>query len=111
MEEQINQLKNVEAAIEAILFAAGYPVKYEKIAEVLGLDLKSTKTIIEQMSESYNGAKSIRGLNLLLFPDTCQLSTKEQFAPYIREALARGSRYCSIQPARNEKLYRSGARS
>ena len=39
------------------------------------------------MSESYNGAKSIRGLNLLLFPDTCQLSTKEQFAPYIREAL------------------------
>ena len=87
MEEQINQLKNVEAAIEAILFAAGYPVKYEKIAEVLGLDLKSTKTIIEQMSESYNGAKSIRGLNLLLFPDTCQLSTKEQFAPYIREAL------------------------
>ena len=87
MEEQINQLKNVEAAIEAILFAAGYPVKYEKIAEVLGLDLKSTKTIIEQMSESYNGAKSVRGLNLLLFPDTCQLSTKEQFAPYIREAL------------------------
>ena len=87
MEEQINQLKNVEAAIEAILFAAGYPVKYEKIAEVLGLDLRSTKTIIEQMSESYNGTSSARGLNLLLFPDTCQLSTKEQFAPYIREAL------------------------
>ena len=87
MEEQINQLKNVEAAIEAILFAAGYPVKYEKIAEVLGLDVRSTKTIIEQMSESYNGSSSSRGLNLLLFPDTCQLSTKEQFAPYIREAL------------------------
>lgn len=87
MEEQINQLKNVEAAIEAILFAAGYPVKYEKIAEVLGLDVRSTKTIIEQMSESYNGSSSSRGLNLLLFPDTCQLCTKEQFAPYIREAL------------------------
>ena len=87
MNEQINQLKNVEAAIEAILFAAGYPVKYEKIAEVLGLDEKSTKMIIEQMSESYNGEDSERGLNLLLFPDTCQLSTKEQFAPYIREAL------------------------
>ena len=87
MNEQINQLKNVEAAIEAILFAAGYPVKYEKIAEVLGLDERSTKMIIEQMSESYNGENSERGLNLLLFPDTCQLSTKEQFAPYIREAL------------------------
>ncbi len=87
MNEQINQLKNVEAAIEAILFAAGYPVKYENIAAVLGLDVRSTKTIIEQMSESYNGAESERGLNLLLFPDTCQLCTKEQFAPYIREAL------------------------
>ena len=30
MEEQINELKNIEGAIEAILFAAGYPVKYAK---------------------------------------------------------------------------------
>ena len=87
MDEQIIEIKNVEAAIEAILFAAGYPVKYEKIAEVIGLDLHNTMTIIEHMSEDYNKADSIRGLNLLLFPDTCQLSSKEQFAPYIREAL------------------------
>ena len=87
MDEQIIEIKNVEAAIEAILFAAGYPVKYEKIAEVIGLDLHNTMTIIEHMSEDYNKADSVRGLNLLLFPDTCQLSTKEQFAPYIREAL------------------------
>ncbi len=87
MEEQLEQIKSVESAIEAILFAAGYPVKYVKIAEVLGLDLKNTKKIIEHMSEDYNGAKSKRGINLLLFPETCQLSTKEQYAPYIREAL------------------------
>ncbi|MBE6530983.1 MAG: SMC-Scp complex subunit ScpB [Ruminococcaceae bacterium] len=87
MDEQLEQIKNIEGAIEAILFAAGYPVKYTKIAEVLGLDLKNTKMIIENMSEEYNSAKSIRGVNLLLFPDTCQLCTKEQYAPYIREAL------------------------
>ena len=87
MDEQIIEIKNIEAAIEAILFAAGYPVKYEKIAEVIGLDVRNTKTIIENMSEEYNKADSIRGLSLLLFPDTCQLCTKEQFAPYIREAL------------------------
>lgn len=87
MEEQINQIKNVESAIEAILFAAGYPVKYEKIAEVLGLEVKQTKQLITHMSEEYNSESSVRGLNLLLFPDTCQLSTKEQYAPYIREAL------------------------
>ena len=87
MEEQLEQVKSIESAIEAILFAAGYPVKYVKIAEVLGLDLKNTKKIIEHMSEEYNFAKSKRGLNLLMFPETCQLSTKEQYAPYIREAL------------------------
>lgn len=87
MEEQLEQIKSLESAVEAILFAAGYPVKYTKIAEVLGLDVENTKKIIEHMCEEYNGAKSKRGINLLMFPETCQLSTKEQYAPYIREAL------------------------
>ena len=88
--EEINAtevIKDVEAAIEAILFAAGYPVKYEKLAEVLGLDVHNTKTVVEHMSEEYNSKSSKRGLNLLVFPDTCQLCTKEQYAPYIRDAL------------------------
>ena len=87
MEEQINQLKNIEGAIEAILYAAGYPVKYEKIAEVIGLDVSNTKKIISLMSESFNGENSKRGISLLMFDDTCQLCTKEQYGPYIREAL------------------------
>ncbi|MBR2354090.1 MAG: SMC-Scp complex subunit ScpB [Clostridia bacterium] len=87
MEEQINQLKNIEGAIEAILYAAGYPVKYAKIAEVLGLDIRNTKKIIQHMSEEFNGEKSKRGVYLLTFDETCQFCTKEQYAPYIREAL------------------------
>ena len=87
MEEQINQIKEIEGAIEAILFAAGYPVKYEKLADVIGLDVANTKKIISLMSDSYNGEKSKRGIALLMFDDTCQLCTKEQYGPYIREAL------------------------
>ena len=87
MNEQINQLKNIEGAIEAILYAAGYPVKYEKIAEVLGLDLRNTKKLIEHMSEEFNKENTKRGISLLMFEDTCQFCTKEQYAPYIREAL------------------------
>lgn len=87
MEEQISELKNIEGAIEAILFAAGYPVRYAKIAEVLGLDLRNTKTLIEHMSKEYNSEKSKRGIALLTFEETCQLCTKEPYAPYIREAL------------------------
>ena len=83
----IEQIKSIEGAIEAILYAAGYPVKYEKIAEVLGLDVNNTKTLISHMADSYNSESSKRGILLLTFDDTCQFCTKEQYAPYIREAL------------------------
>lgn len=87
MDQQIDQLKNIEGAIEAILYAAGYPVKYTKIAEVLGLDLRNTKSLIEHMALEFNSEKSKRGINLLVFEESCQFCTKEQYAPYIREAL------------------------
>lgn len=87
MEENIPVITNVEAAIEAILFAAGYPVKYDKLSEVLGLEPKEIKLITENMAVSINAEDSPRGLCLLVFDDSCQLCTKERFAPYIREAL------------------------
>ena len=87
MSEQTEQIKNIEGAIEAILYAAGYPVKYTKISEVLGLDLHNTKKLISHMASEYNGEKSKRGISLLMFEDTCQFCTKEPYAPYIREAL------------------------
>jgi segregation and condensation protein B len=83
----IEQIKSIEGAIEGILYAARYPVKYEKIAEVLGLDLRNTKTLIKHMSEKYNSEQSEHGIALLTFDETCQFCTKEQYAPYIREAL------------------------
>ena len=74
-------------SIEAILFAAGYPVRYDKLAEVLGLGTADTRHLVENMADSFNSETSPRGLRLLVFKDTCQLCTKEQYAPYIREAL------------------------
>ena len=61
MEEQLAQIKNIEGAIEAILFAAGYPVRYEKLSEVIGLDVPNIKKIITVMSEGYNSESSQRG--------------------------------------------------
>ena len=87
MEDAVTQIANIESAIEAILYAAGYPVKYAKLAEVLGLEIKDTKMMVEHMAERYNGEDSLRGINLLVFEESCQFCTKEQYAPYIREAL------------------------
>lgn len=80
-------LEQITAAIEAILFAAGHPVEYSKLSEVLGLTVQDVKNMVEAMSEEYNGARSKRGLLLLMYPESCQLATKEEFLPYIREAL------------------------
>lgn len=80
-------IERVTAAIEAILYAAGHPITYEKLSEVLGLSPKDIKNMVEAMSEEYNSASSKRGILLLSYPDSCQLATKEEFLPYIREAL------------------------
>ena len=86
-EEAILTLADIRRAIEAILFAAGYPVSYEKLGEVLGLPEKDVELIVGDMQAAFNSEDSPRGIQLLTFPDTCQLCTKEKFLPYIREAL------------------------
>lgn len=84
-EQQMPTITDVGEAIEAILFAAGYPVKYDKLSEVLGLSAKDVKLFCEHMATEYE--KSGRGIMMLCLPETCQLTTKEQYMPYIREAL------------------------
>lgn len=85
--ENTNELGNIEAAIEAILYAAGYPISYQKLSEVLGVGVKDVKKLVRLMSERYNSPSSEHGISLLVFEESCQFCTKEQFAPYIREAL------------------------
>ncbi len=80
-------IERLAAAIEAILYAAGHPVTYEKLSEVLGLSKKDIRNMAETMAKSYNAPDSSRGVLLLCYPDSCQLATKEEFLPYIREAL------------------------
>ena len=80
-------LEDITAAIEAILYAAGHPVEYSKLSEVLGLKVSDVKNLIDAMAEEYNREDSKRGILLLTYPDSCQFATKEKFMPYIREAL------------------------
>ena len=85
--EPLTTQRELEEAIEAILFAAGYPVRYDKLAEVLGLAVKDVKSTVKQMASHFESDEFHHGIQLLTYPTTCQLSTKEKYAPYIREAL------------------------
>ncbi len=86
-EQLLSTVEDINRAIEAILFAAGYPVSYEKLGEVLGLTAHDIRVLCENLAEKYNAEDSPHGIMLALFPETCQLCTKEKFLPYIREAL------------------------
>lgn len=78
--------KDVESAIEAILFAAGHPMSYAKLAEVLGLGEAAVKKKIKAFAEKYN-SDSKRGIMMLTFETSAQLCTREKFLPLIKEAL------------------------
>lgn len=79
-------INNTEAAIEAILFAAGHPITYEKLAEVLDLFESQVKEKVIAFAEEYNNDEK-KGIMLLTFEDKCQLCTKEQYLPCIKDAL------------------------
>ena len=81
----LKDIENIKGAIEAILFAAGHPVKYSTLAAVLGLDVKSVKKLAGQIRHEYEECGG--GILFLTFDDTCQLCTRETYSPYIREAL------------------------
>ena len=84
-ENVLEPIKNIEACIEAVVFAAGYPVPYQKLADVTGLTTREVKRFAERIAKHYESDG--RGVMMLCFKDTCQFCTKEQYGTYIREAL------------------------
>lgn len=70
-------------AMEAILFAAGHPMPYDKLAAVLGCTAEEVKRYANDLADEY----ADRGIGLFCFPDSCQLATRETFATEVREAL------------------------
>ncbi len=82
-------IREIKRTIEAILFAAGHPISYDKLADVLNKTPAQVRKIVREYAEEYNSIDSPvpRGVLLLTFDDSCQLCTMEQYGQYIREAL------------------------
>ena len=78
--------KDAKKVLEAILFASGHPVTFKKLAEVMGMSAGEIKEIANEYAKEY-GRFAPRGIQLLVLDSACQLTTKEEFAPYIRSAL------------------------
>lgn len=88
-EEDLSEnIPKCERIIEAVLFAAGHPVEYAKLAEAMNISLPLCKRIVSDFAEKYNNCEDIsRGIMMVLFPDSCQICTREEYGAYIRSAL------------------------
>ena len=83
MSEKMDNIPELEATIEAILFATGDPVTYEKLGQLLELTPGQVKSITLDMRENYDK----RGIQLLCYDTACQLCTKEKYEGIIKDAL------------------------
>ena len=73
--------------IEAVLFAAGHPVTYEKLADILETTPSAVKELVAIYEEKYNSSELPRGVQLIRFDKACQLCTKSEYESYVKLAL------------------------
>ena len=72
-------------ALEAVLFASGYPLSFEKLAQTFQKTEKEMRCFAEEYAKAYN--QSSRGILFLILDDSCQLCSKEEYKEYIRTAM------------------------
>ena len=76
--------KEIVSALEAVLFASGEPISKKRIAEALSVDEKNIDKYAKMLSDSLALRNS--GLCLLKLENTYQMSTKTEYAEYIKKA-------------------------
>lgn len=77
----MNDLREIENILEAVLFAAGDSVPVEKLSEIIKQDKKTTISILSNMEMKYRNSQ--RGIMLRQLGTSYQLCTKPQYEEYI----------------------------
>ena len=79
------EIKEYQAAIEAVLFASGEPVAATRLAEVLELDLETAVRLADDWLQDGNTRGG--GLLAVRLGDKYQLCTNKTYAGYVRRAM------------------------
>ena len=79
------EIKQYQAAIEAILFASGEPVPVSRLALALELDEETTRRIAEDWAQDVNTREG--GMTALRLDDQYQLCSSKEYAGYVRKAM------------------------
>ncbi|MCR4593984.1 MAG: SMC-Scp complex subunit ScpB, partial [Clostridiales bacterium] len=76
---------NIQATVEAILFAAGEPVEIEKLSEVLGVEIEILEQVLLNLEAELDERNS--GICLLKLENRYQLASRLEYADVIRDTL------------------------
>lgn len=77
-------MREIESAIEGILFASGEPVQEERICAALELDRSTAQQLLQKLMDTY--AYERRGIRLLHMDSSWQLCSAPDYADAIRRA-------------------------
>ena len=77
-------MKEIESAIEGILFASGDPIHVDRICVALEMDRPTVEQLLQKLMDYY--AYERRGIRLLRMEDTWQLCSSPDYADAIRKA-------------------------
>ncbi|MEG1846438.1 MAG: SMC-Scp complex subunit ScpB, partial [Oscillospiraceae bacterium] len=77
--------KKLQAAAEAVLFAAGEPLELIRISQALEIDDESAEQVLMNLSAQLDEKDS--GICLLRLNDKYQLTTRTEFAEQVRTVL------------------------
>ena len=90
------EFDEISGVIESILFVVAEPVKLEKLALVLEIDVDTAKQILDKMSKSYESKK--RGIIIREVDGSYQLSTKPENYHYLKRM---------VEPRKQQELSRA----
>ncbi len=79
------ELKELEGAIEGILFAAGDPVPVERICLTLDQDRETVDSVCQKLADEYSYQR--RGIRLVRLDSSWQMCSAPEYADSVRKAL------------------------
>ena len=79
------EIKELESALESVLFAAGEPVPVERLCLGLEVDRPTLDAVAQQLMDRYSYER--RGIRLLRLDTSYQLASAPEFAPFVRQTL------------------------
>mgnify|MGYP002567258305 FL=1 len=78
------EMKEIEAAVEGILFASGEPVAADRICVALDMDRPTVELVLQRLQDYYSYER--RGIRLLKMEDSYQLCSAPEYGDQIRKA-------------------------